>query len=104
VNLSSIELSIQRLHIFANTLRFMTCSGDILDSTGDRTMLVRSCPVGDSVQIAPDITITVLHVRGDQVRLRVTTPPDLGVYREEVVSELSSAAIRALSSGDVTLL
>jgi carbon storage regulator CsrA len=67
-------------------------------------MLVRSCPVGDSVRIAPDITVTILHVRGDQVRLRITAPPAVGVYREEIVSELSSAAIRALSSANVTPL
>jgi carbon storage regulator CsrA len=61
-------------------------------------MLVRSRRVGESVRISPDITLTIVHVRGDQVRFRVTAPPDVGVYREEIVSELSQAAINALSA------
>jgi carbon storage regulator len=65
-------------------------------------MLVRSRRVGESVRIANDITVTVLQVRGDQVRLRVMAPPDIGVYREEIVDELSRAAITALSSATVT--
>jgi sRNA-binding carbon storage regulator CsrA len=36
--------------------------------------------------------------------LRIEAPPDIGVYREEIVSELSWAAIRALSSANVTPL
>ena len=61
-------------------------------------MLVRSPRVGESVSIAPDITLTVVQVRGDQVRFRVAAPPEVGVYREEIVNELSQAAINALSS------
>jgi carbon storage regulator len=61
-------------------------------------MLVRSRRVGESVRISPDITLTIVQVRGDQVRFRVSAPPDVGVYREEIVSELSQAAINALSS------
>jgi carbon storage regulator len=65
-------------------------------------MFVRSRRVGESVRIAHDITITVLQVRGDQVRLRVVAPPDVGVYREEIIDELRQAALRALSSANVT--
>jgi carbon storage regulator len=64
-------------------------------------MFIRSCRVGESVRIAPDITVTVLQVRGDQVRLRITAPADVGVYREEIINELSQAAINALSSANV---
>jgi carbon storage regulator len=65
-------------------------------------MFVRSRRVGESVRIAHDITVTVLQVRGDQVRLRVMAPPDVGVYREEIVDELSQAALKALSSTNET--
>jgi carbon storage regulator len=65
-------------------------------------MLVRSRRVGESVRITPDIMLTIVQVRGDQVRFRVTAPPDVGVYREEIVNELSQAAINALSSTMVT--
>jgi carbon storage regulator len=61
-------------------------------------MLVFGRKVLEAVRIGDDVTVTVLHVRGDQVRLRVTTPRELGVYKEEVINELSRAASIALTS------
>jgi carbon storage regulator len=61
-------------------------------------MLVRSRRVGESVRIAPNITLTIVQVRGNQVRFRIAAPPDTGVYREEIINQLSQAAINALSS------
>ena len=65
-------------------------------------MFVFTRRVLESLRINGDITVTVLHVRGDQVRLRVTSPRDVGVYREEVVNELTRAAKHALSVPEVT--
>ena len=63
-------------------------------------MLVLTRRVRESLRIGSDITVTVLHVRGDQVRIRVSTPRDFGVYREEIVNELNRAASCALSSSE----
>jgi carbon storage regulator len=60
-------------------------------------MLALTRSRGETVRIDSDVTVTVLHVRGDQVRFRVSTPRDVGVYREEIVNELSRAASSALS-------
>jgi carbon storage regulator len=62
-------------------------------------MLVLTRQVLESLRVDDDITVTVLHVRGDQVRLRITSPRDVGVYREEVIDELSRAAKHALARG-----
>jgi carbon storage regulator len=62
-------------------------------------MLVLTRRVLQSLRVDDDITVTVLHVRGDQVRLRITSPREVGVYREEVINELSRAAKLALASG-----
>jgi carbon storage regulator len=64
-------------------------------------MLVRSRRVHESLRINDDITVTVLRVRGDQVRFRVTSARDVGVYREEIVNELTQAAKQALSHPEV---
>jgi carbon storage regulator len=64
-------------------------------------MLVRTRRVSESLRIDDDITVTVLHVRGDQVRLRVSSARELGVYREEIVNELTEAAKHALSPPEV---
>jgi carbon storage regulator len=61
-------------------------------------MLVFSRKVREAVCIGGDVTVTILHVRGDQVRFRVTAPRELGVYKEEIINELSHAAITALIS------
>jgi carbon storage regulator len=65
-------------------------------------MLVLTRKVRESVRIGGDVTVTVLHVRGDQVRIRVSTPRHVGIYREEIINELSQAARRAMSPRDLT--
>lgn len=65
-------------------------------------MLVLTRRARESLCIGDDITVTVLHVRGDQVRLRFTSPRDVGVYREEIVGELTQAAKHALSPLELT--
>jgi carbon storage regulator len=60
-------------------------------------MLVLTRKVRESLRVDDDITVTVLHVRGDLVRLRISSPRDVGVYREEVIDELSRAAKNALA-------
>ena len=62
-------------------------------------MLVLTRRIRESLRVDDDITVTVLHVRGDQVRLRITSPRDVGVYREEAINELSRAAKHALAAG-----
>lgn len=57
--------------------------------------------VNETIRIGDSATLTILHVRGDQVRIRVNAPPDVGIYRHEVVTELYRAAYEALS-GDRT--
>ncbi len=60
-------------------------------------MRILSRRTGERLRIGNEVIVTVLRVRGDQVRLRVTVPPEIGVYREEIVCELSHAATHALS-------
>jgi carbon storage regulator CsrA len=47
-------------------------------------MLILSRRVGESVVIGEDISITVLRVKGNQVRLGVNAPKSVAVQREEV--------------------
>lgn len=44
-----------------------------------------------SIMIGPDVVVTVLEVRGDQVRLGITAPREVSVHREEVYAELRRA-------------
>jgi carbon storage regulator len=54
-------------------------------------MLILTRRVGESVIICDDITITVLGVRGNQVRLGVNAPKDVSVHREEIYKRIHQA-------------
>jgi carbon storage regulator len=54
-------------------------------------VLVLTRHVHQSIVIGRDVVITVLEVRGDQVRLGITAPKDVQVHREEVFAALSAA-------------
>jgi carbon storage regulator len=48
--------------------------------------------------IGHDVVVTVLEVRGDQVRLGITAPKDIQVHREEVFAALMAANRQAAAS------
>lgn len=51
-------------------------------------MLVLTRRANQSIVIGADVTVTVLEIRGDQIRLGITAPRDVTVHREEVWVEL----------------
>jgi carbon storage regulator len=51
-------------------------------------MLVLTRRVGESIVIDNEITVTVLGVKGNQVRLGVIAPKDIAVHREEIFDKI----------------
>ena len=51
-------------------------------------MLILTRKVGESVLIGEDISITVLSVRGNQVKLGVQAPKEVSVHREEIYQRI----------------
>lgn len=49
-------------------------------------MLVLTRRVNERIVIGDDITVTVLEVHGEQVRLGIEAPRDIKVFREEVIT------------------
>ena len=47
-------------------------------------MLILTRRVGETVMIGEDVTVTVLRVKGNQVRLGVNAPKSVSVQREEI--------------------
>jgi carbon storage regulator len=65
-------------------------------------MLVLSRRAGESVVLGDDITITVLEVRGDVVRVGIDAPRSLKVHRAELLEQLEEENRQAASpSADV---
>jgi len=58
-------------------------------------MLVLTRKPGEKILIGKDIEVEVLEVRGDQVRLGISAPRHLAVYREEIFREIQEENRRA---------
>ncbi len=61
-------------------------------------MLVLTRRKNQSLVIGNDIVITVLEVQGDNIRLGITAPRHVQVYREELLTALTSANTSAVLS------
>lgn len=51
-------------------------------------MLVLTRRVGETLMIGSDVTIVVLGVKGNQVRIGVNAPKEVAVHREEVYERI----------------
>lgn len=69
-------------------------------------MLVLSRRSNESIVIAGEIVVTVLEIRGDQVRLGIDAPRSVTVHRQEVHAEIQRENRSAAVTGavDVTRL
>jgi len=61
-------------------------------------MLVLSRKPGESIVVGGEITVTVLEVRGDMVRVGIDAPRSIAVHRKEVHDELMAANRDAAAS------
>lgn len=53
-------------------------------------MLILSRNVGQSINVGDDVEVTVLGVKGHQVRIGIAAPRDLPVHREEIYKRIQA--------------
>lgn len=63
-------------------------------------MLVLTRKLDESIMIGDDIKITVVGVRGDQVKLGIEAPRHIPVHREEIYREIQEENRRAALPAD----
>ena len=63
----------------------------------NKVMLILTRRAGETVMIGSDVTITVLGVKGNQVRIGINAPKDIAVHREEIFERIQ--AEKAAESG-----
>lgn len=61
-------------------------------------MLVLTRRAGESIVIGNDVTVTVLEVRGDQIRIGIDAPRDVQIHREEVYVQVQQENRGAVAS------
>lgn len=62
-------------------------------------MLILTRRVGETLMIGDDVTVTVLGVKGNQVRIGVNAPKDVSVHREEIYERIKKEQLLQQESG-----
>jgi carbon storage regulator len=63
-------------------------------------MLILTRRVGETLMIGDDVTVTVLGVKGNQVRIGVNAPRDVAVHREEIYERIKREQEQQAGQGE----
>ena len=58
-------------------------------------MLILTRRVGETLMIGDSVTVTILGVKGNQVRVGITAPKDVAVHREEIFQRIGRESAAA---------
>jgi len=53
-------------------------------------MLILTRRVGETLMVGEEVTVTVLEVKGSQVRIGINAPKEIAVHREEIYQRIQN--------------
>ncbi|MEH6457257.1 MAG: carbon storage regulator CsrA [Cocleimonas sp.] len=57
-------------------------------------MLILTRRIGETLMIGDDVSITVIGVKGNQVRIGIDAPKEVAVHREEIFNRIKSDQLK----------
>ena len=67
-------------------------------------MLILTRKLGEQINIGDDITVTLLEIRGTQVKLGIDAPKRIGIHRNEIYEKIKQENLRScnISGSDLS--
>ena len=53
-------------------------------------MLILTRRVGETLMVGDEVTVSVLGIKGNQIRIGINAPKDVGVHREEIYERIKA--------------
>ncbi len=67
-------------------------------------MLALSRKEGESIMVGSDIEITVLEVKGEQIKIGISAPKSVPIYRKEIYTQIQEANRETVNTLDIESL